>query len=45
MVHNVQNYRDLIAFHPGSYVEEIIEDLNISQEEFAIRLGTTQNNQ
>lgn len=41
MVYNIQNYKDLIAFHPGSYVEEIIEDLNMSQEEFAIRLGTT----
>jgi addiction module HigA family antidote len=41
MVHNIQSYKDLIAFHPGSYAEEIIEDLNMSQEEFAIRLGTT----
>lgn len=35
-------YKDLIAFHPGSYVEEIIEDLNISQKDFAQRLGTTE---
>lgn len=34
-------YKDLIAFHPGSYVEEIIEDLNITQKEFADRLGTS----
>lgn len=34
-------YKDLIAFHPGSYVEEIVEDLNITQNEFAERLGTT----
>lgn len=34
-------YRDLIAFHPGSYVEEIVEDLNITQKEFAHRLGTS----
>lgn len=34
-------YEDLIAFHPGSYVEEIVEDLNITQNEFAERLGTT----
>ncbi|MCU0082111.1 HigA family addiction module antitoxin [Streptococcus danieliae] len=41
MAYNIKNYKELIAFHPGSYVEEIIEDLNISQEEFAERLGTT----
>ncbi len=34
-------YKDLIAFHPGSYVEDIIDDLNITQDEFASRLGTT----
>lgn len=32
-------YKDLIAFHPGQYVEEIIEDYNITQKEFAERLG------
>lgn len=31
-------YKDLVAFHPGSYVEEIVEDLNITQAEFAKRL-------
>lgn len=34
-------YKDLIAFHPGSYVEDIIEELNITQAEFAERLGTS----
>lgn len=34
-------YKNLIAFHPGEYVEEIIEDLNITQNEFATRLGTS----
>lgn len=34
-------YKDLVAFHPGSYVEEIIEDLDITQSEFAKRLETT----
>ena len=38
---NTTVYKDLIAFHPGSYVIEIIEDLNITQKEFAHRLGTT----
>lgn len=41
MTKNVSVYEDLIAFHPGSYVEEIIDDLNISQKEFAERLGVS----
>lgn len=40
MSKNVE-YQDLIAFHPGNYVEEIIEELNITQAEFAERLGTS----
>lgn len=36
---NIIEYGDLIAFHPGSYIEEIIEDSNISQDEFAKKLG------
>lgn len=39
---NEINYKNLIAFHPGSYVEDIIDDLNITQKEFARRLGTTE---
>lgn len=35
-------YKNLIAFHPGSYVEEIFEELNITQKEFAHRLNTTE---
>ncbi|HJF86744.1 MAG TPA: HigA family addiction module antitoxin [Companilactobacillus farciminis] len=27
-----------IVFHPGSYIEDIIEELNITQEEFADQL-------
>lgn len=38
---NIDIYKNLIAFHPGSYVEDIIDDLNITQEEFAKRLGTS----
>ncbi len=34
-------YNNLIAFHPGSYVEDIIDDLNITQKEFAKRLGVS----
>lgn len=29
------------AFHPGYYIEEIIEDSGLTQQEFAIRLNTT----
>lgn len=35
-------YKNLIAFHPGSYVEDILDDLNITQKEFANRLNTTE---
>lgn len=38
---NYIEYENLIGFHPGSYVEDIIDDLNISQNEFAERLGTS----
>ncbi|MBI0121307.1 HigA family addiction module antidote protein [Lactobacillus sp. M0398] len=38
---NIIEYKDLIAFHPGSYIEEIVEDLNITQAEFANRLGVS----
>ncbi|MGT2960467.1 HigA family addiction module antitoxin [Streptococcus caballi] len=41
MSHNEQIYEDLIAFHPGSYVEDIIDDMNMSQKEFAERLGVS----
>lgn len=32
-------YKDLVGFHPGNYVSEILDDMNITQEEFAHRLG------
>lgn len=35
---NKIEYEDLICFHPGYYVKEIIDELNISQTEFANRL-------
>lgn len=38
---NEVSYKQLIAFHPGSYVEEIVDELNITQNEFAERLGTS----
>lgn len=38
---NVKEYKDIVAFHPGYYIEELIEDMGISQTEFATRMGTT----
>lgn len=38
---NINIYKNLLAFHPGSYVEDIIDNLNITQDEFAKRLGTS----
>ena len=38
---NYIEYKDLIAFYPGNYIEEELECRSISQEEFAKRLGTT----
>ena len=37
-------YKELIAFHPGYYLKEIIEDMGITQDEFAKRLETTGKN-
>lgn len=36
---NIIKYNNLLAFHPGSYVEDVMKDLNITQKEFAERLG------
>ena len=40
---NVSEYKDIVAFHPGYYIADIIEDMGISQAEFATRIGTTAN--
>lgn len=34
--------KDRIAFHPGQYVEELIEEYNVTQKEFAERLGISE---
>ena len=34
---NKKIYKDIIAFHPGYYIEEILEDLEMTQDEFAKR--------
>lgn len=38
---NIESYNEIMAFHPGYYISEIIEDMDITQAEFAIRMGTT----
>ncbi len=40
-MNSVKEHADIIAFHPGYYIAEIIEDMNISQAEFAARMGTS----
>lgn len=38
---NKIEYESIITFHPGYYIKDIIEDMEITQEEFAMRLGVT----
>lgn len=37
-------YNDKIAFHPGYYIKEIIDESGLSQKDFASRLDTTAKN-
>ena len=41
---NYIEYNDKMVFHPGYYIKEIIEDIGITQEDFAKRLDTTPKN-
>lgn len=41
---NMEIYEELAAFHPGYYIAEVIADLNMSQADFAARIGTTPKN-
>ena len=41
---NYVEYNDKIAFHPGYYIKEIIDDSGLTQEDFAKRLDTTPKN-
>lgn len=38
---NITEYKEIMAFHPGYYIADIIEEMEISQAEFATRMGTT----
>lgn len=37
----VSKHYDTIAFHPGYYIKEIVEESRLTQEDFAKRLDTT----
>lgn len=41
---NYVEFNDKIAFHPGYYLKEIIDDTGLTQEDFAKRLDTTPKN-
>ena len=41
---NYIEYKDSLAFHPGYYIEEIVEEGGLTQADFAKRLGTTPKN-
>ena len=41
---NYIEVNDKIAFHPGYYIKELIDELGLTQEDFAKRLGTTPKN-
>lgn len=34
----IVEYKDVIAFHPGQYIGELIEDYQLTQKEFAEKL-------
>lgn len=39
---NVTEYKKITAFHPGYYIADIINDMGITQAEFATRVGTNE---
>ena len=41
---NYIEYEDVIAFHPGYYIKELVEESGLTQEDFAKRLDTTPKN-
>ena len=41
---NYVKYNNEVAFHPGYYLKEIVEESGLTQEDFARRLGTTPKN-
>lgn len=41
---NYIEYNDKIAFHPGYYIKEIVDESGLTQEDFAKMLDTTPKN-
>ena len=41
MNNEIVEYKALIAFHPGQYIGELIEDYQMTQKEFAEKLGVS----
>ena len=41
---NYIEYNNIMAFHPGYYLKEIVDESGLTQEDFAKRLGTTPKN-
>jgi len=41
---NKIEFENISAFHPGYYLKDLINELEITQEEFAKRLNTTPKN-
>ena len=41
---NYIEFDDKMAFHPGYYIKEIVDDSGLTQQDFAKRLGTTPKN-
>ena len=41
---NFIEYKDRLAFHPGYYIQEFVEESGLTQKDFANRLGTTPKN-
>lgn len=37
----IVEYKDAIAFHPGQYIGQLIEDYQMTQKEFAEKLGVS----
>lgn len=41
---NYIEYNDTVAFHPGYYIKELVDESGLTQEDFAKRLDTTPKN-
>ncbi len=44
MSDNYIEFKDRVAFHPSYYVQELVDESGLTQEDFARRLGTTPKN-